>query len=225
MPRSLLFATSEELSSPSTPTTWSCTPSYVTVRPTAFCDGKSSLAVSEPSTTTRAAVDSSLALMNRPDDNFRERTVCHDEVVPVRVVVQFVEPFSSSADVVDTGATAEMSGAAVFDAERGRVALRERRRGTEAATRARGARLTARRHHEHVRAELIDLVAHLGLGARTKADGKHDRGDADEDAECGEHRTEPVAAHRAECRSYQVVCAHDAPPLPIDETASTPSSS
>ena len=102
--------------------------------------------------------------MKRPDVTPRERTSCQLGVVPVSVVVQFVVPLTSDADVVDTGATAATSGAAAFDAERGGV--RRRSASTPSRTRLASPELlgrAARRDDEHVRAELVDLVLHLGL--------------------------------------------------------------
>src|SRR5262249_23463801 len=70
------------------------------------------LTVSGPSTTTEAAFRWSASVMKRPASTGRDRTVRQLGVVPVSVVVQFVDPRTSDADVVDAGATASMSGAA-----------------------------------------------------------------------------------------------------------------
>ena len=88
----------------------------VTLCPTGSNGPNSSVAVSEASTVTGAALDSSAAVMNRPDERVRSRTESHDGVVPTTVVVQFVEPLTSDwLTLCNTGATPLTSGAAVFD--------------------------------------------------------------------------------------------------------------
>ncbi len=91
-------------------------PFSVTVLPTGSRPLKSSLAVSGPRTTTAAASRSSFAVMNRPEVTPRERTSFQLGVVPVKVVVQLVDPFTSEADDVEVAATAWMSGATAFEA-------------------------------------------------------------------------------------------------------------
>ena len=71
--------------------TSSLTPLKLTDCPIGFALPKSSLAVSGPRTTTELAVASSFALMKRPLLTPRDRIVFHAGVVPVRLVVQFVE--------------------------------------------------------------------------------------------------------------------------------------
>ena len=77
---------------------------------------KSSEAVVEPSTTTGEALSSSAWVKNRPSATVRARTPSHDGVVPTTLVVQLVLPLTSDASVVETGATAAMSGAVVWSA-------------------------------------------------------------------------------------------------------------
>ena len=79
----------------STPTTSNGTLLMVTLCPTGSNGPNNSVAVSEASTVTAAALDSSAAVMNRPDERVRSRTESHDGVVPTTVVVQFVEPLTS----------------------------------------------------------------------------------------------------------------------------------
>src|SRR5262245_43338307 len=112
MARSLFDVWSDELNGRSTPITSSVTPLSATVWPRGFAAApKSWVAVSGPSTMTECAPSTSLWSMNRPDDTERERTVDQAGIVPVNVVVQFVEFTTSDADDVDTGATVWMSGA------------------------------------------------------------------------------------------------------------------
>ncbi len=100
----------------STPITWYGTLLMVTSCPTGSKNPNSSLAVSEPSTTTAAADDWSAASMNRPSDTDRPRTGSQDGVVPTTVVVQFADPFTSSCELLcDTGATPATSGAASLE--------------------------------------------------------------------------------------------------------------
>src|SRR6266540_1562063 len=99
----------------STPTTSYGTLLSVTVCPTGSIGPNSSLAVSEASTVTAAALAWSDSLMKRPDSRLRPRTGSQDDVVPTTVVVQFVEPLSSSWELCRTGATPLTSGAAVLD--------------------------------------------------------------------------------------------------------------
>src|SRR4051794_15603717 len=113
---SLLVVASDELTLSRTPTTDRVTPLYVTVRPTALVVENSCCAVSGPSTTTAAADWSSASVRNRPEDSVRERTTCQLAVVPASVVVQLVVPATRAALVVDTAATAWMSGAASDEA-------------------------------------------------------------------------------------------------------------
>ena len=79
--------------------------------PIGFPFPNSSCAVSGPSTITDAACCSSDASMKRPELTPRDRIVCHAGVVPLSVVDQFVEPFTSVTRDDDTGATASTSGA------------------------------------------------------------------------------------------------------------------
>ena len=67
--------------------------------------------MSGPRTTTAEAFVRSAEERNRPEVTPRERTADQLGVVPVRVVVQLVEPTTSDADVVDVGATDCTSGA------------------------------------------------------------------------------------------------------------------
>ncbi len=62
-----------------------------------------------------AASASSFALRKLPVASVRARTERHCGVLPTTLVVQLVLPLSSSRDVLWTGATPAMSGAAVFD--------------------------------------------------------------------------------------------------------------
>ena len=135
---------------------------------------------------------SSVAVRNGRADRVRDRTSSQDGVVPTTVVVQFVDPAvsdSPSADVV--AATAAMSGATTGRGQRLGVRLRS------ASTRCRSRR--ARRPCSSccpgetisrlVPSELI-LRRHLPAGAPTpRPTVRIDCGDADQDAEHGQHRT------------------------------------
>ena len=133
--------------------------------------------------------------MNRPEVTPADRTAFQLGVVPVSVVVQLVEPLTSDTDEVDVGATAWMSGAAVLDSSAPASwmvsvdAEPNPPRAPELSVVLPG------RDHEQVRAELVDLVLHLGLRALAETDGEDDRGDADEDAEHRERGAQPVRAH------------------------------
>src|SRR6266571_2336793 len=70
----------------STPTTSYGTLLIVTVCPTGSIGPNSSLAVSDASTVTAAALAWSDALMKRPDSRVRPRTGSQDDVVPTPVV-------------------------------------------------------------------------------------------------------------------------------------------
>src|SRR6266496_3176444 len=100
----------------STPTTSYGTLLIVTVCPTGSSGPNSSLAVSDASTVTAAALDCSASVRNRPEANVRPRTDSHDDVVPTTVVVQFVAPLTSDwLALCRIGATPPTSGAAVLD--------------------------------------------------------------------------------------------------------------
>ena len=75
---------------------------------------KSSEAVVEPITTTGEALSSSAWVKNRPSATVRARTPSHDGVVPTTLVVQLVLPLTRDASVVETGATAAISGAVAW---------------------------------------------------------------------------------------------------------------
>src|SRR3954469_13887326 len=85
----------------------------LTVDPTALRPLKSSLTVSDPSTTTERAFARSSAAIKGPDDSARARTSPQAGVVPTTLVVQLVLPAASDSLAVDAGATAAMSGATV----------------------------------------------------------------------------------------------------------------
>src|SRR3974390_1414639 len=109
--RSLFDVSSDELSGSSTPLTSSFPPLWETVWPSGFVAPNSWVTVSGPRTTTGWALLWSRASMNRPADTVRDRTTDHSGVVPWSDVVQLVEPRTSSAFVVETGATVCTSGA------------------------------------------------------------------------------------------------------------------
>src|ERR1700742_4683824 len=101
----------------STPTTSYGTSLMVTCWPTGSIPPNSSDAVSDASTVTAAECASSDAGMKRPDDRLRPRTESQLGVVPTTVVVQFVDPLSTSCELLcRTGATPPMSGADCLDA-------------------------------------------------------------------------------------------------------------
>src|SRR5580765_7224853 len=101
----------------STPTTSYGTLLIVTLCPTGSSGPNNSDAVSEARTVTADAFFSSAAVRKRPEDSERPRTDSHCGSVPTTVVVQLVEPLSSSVLLLwMTGATAAMSGAACFEA-------------------------------------------------------------------------------------------------------------
>ena len=95
----------------------------------------------------------------------RERTVDQDGVVPVSVVVQLVSPTVNDTWAVLVGATASMSGATSEDANASASPARQRRRRAEPSPHAAAARGAPGRDHEHVGAELVDLLADVGPGA------------------------------------------------------------
>src|SRR5580698_2626498 len=100
----------------SRPMTWNGTSPIVTVWPTGSRALNSSDAVSDPSTTTAALVDTSLAVMNLPSVTLRARTLSQAGVAPTTLVVQFVDPAVSSSVVEVVGATAATSGALTLEA-------------------------------------------------------------------------------------------------------------
>jgi len=87
-------------------------------------------------------------------------------------VVQLVVPAVSDCDPVTTGATLAMSGATtrLASAVESRIVSVRAARGDD----------------QQVAAELVDLVAHLGLRALAQPDCEHHRSDADEDAQHGQ---------------------------------------
>ena len=150
--------------------------------------------------------------MNRPDETPRDRTTFQLGVVPVNVVVQFVEPLTRDAEVVDTGATAATSGPRPASSAVHGVLHREGRGGTEAAARAGAAGRAAGRDHEQVRAELVDLVVDLGLRALSEPDREDDGADADEDPEHRQRRAQPVRADRVGRGAERVAPVHAGAP-------------
>ena len=119
-------------------------------------------------------------------------------VVPVSVVVQFVEPYHERRRRGRRPARPPARRARRRSTARASAScMRQRRRRAEAAAGA-GASIgrAAGRDDEDVGAELVDLVLHLGLGALAEADGQDHGGDADEDAEHRERRAQPVGADR-----------------------------
>ena len=88
----------------------------LTVWPSGSLCPNSLLAVVGPSTVTSATFFSSAAVRNRPSASVRARTSASSGVVPTTLVVQLAVPAVRVCPVIEIGATAAMSGAAVLDA-------------------------------------------------------------------------------------------------------------
>ena len=160
--------------------------------------------------------------MNRPDVTLRDRTCCHDGVVPVRVVVQFVWPTVSSALVVADRGDGFDVGCDGLVGERIGVVDGQRRRRPEPAPDAAAVGAAPGRDDEHVGAELVDLVSYLRGRTVADADAEDDRGDADENAEHSQRRPESMRADGFARGSERVSPRHDGCPA-YPSTDSCPS--
>ena len=169
--------------------------------------------VSGPSTTTAAAFVWSAAVRNRPEVTPRERTADQLGVVPVSVVVQLVEPIDER----------RRRGRR----RRDRLRRRERRRATPGRRRPAAVSVDAEPKPPRVPVVLVELPGEttrmlvpssliwsctLAFAPFADADGQDHGGDADEDAEHGQRRAQPVGADRLGRGAERVAPGHRAHP-------------
>ena len=165
-------------------------------------------AVVEPSTATSARVGHvGRRSMNRPsaDRAGPGPTATTAWCRPREVVQLVVAGDQRSSDAATVGGDRRDVGGDRLRGER--VGVRQRSGWTRTRSRRRTRRcwsVLPGRDDEQVGAERVDLGLDLRLRALAQPDGEDHRGDADEDAEHGERRAQPVRADRLAARCASV---------------------